>query len=139
MSMYKSKTYEELYPDCSPEMIDYFLAKNLAGMKDKVTGEQFMNWAKLGVVPSEEDRWTIREALDLLQADEIMLVIYDGRATPEQIARFAVICELDRDGQAWNNYLQAFHPELPVHPYKEQWHLNDKAILWNVNLMARGT
>ena len=137
--MTHAELYKKLYPSASPEMIDYFLSKNLAGMRDKVTGEQFMDWAKRGVIPSEEDRWTIREALGILTGDEIMLVIYDGRATPEQIARFAVVCELDKDSQVWNNFLRAFHPELPVHPYRDDWRWNDKVILWDVNLFERGT
>ena len=113
----------------SSEMVDYFLAKNLAGVDRTVTGEDFIRWAENGHAPDEESEWLLREALGGLNGPEVRMVYFDGRTHPDNIARLIVSAGVDAESVVWNNWLRPFHPELNIAPRKEEWQVHDKRAL----------
>lgn len=131
--------YQVEFKTADPHMVEYFLGKNLAGCPSKVSGEEFIEWANAHDAPNEWKRWLVKEALSGLNGGEVLMVMFDGRTHPENIARLAVACGLDEDGEAWNNLLSAFYPHLNIHPRKELWDLQDKLVLVNRDFGLTGT
>lgn len=124
--------YQLEFRDASPCLVDLFLAKNLAGSGRKVSGEEFIEWAKAGRAPDDEARTLIYEALGGLNGAELIYVYFDGRTHPDNIAKLIVDCGLD-ETYIWNNWLRSFHPELRIVERKEDWELRDKMAMadWN--------
>lgn len=113
----------------SPEIVGYFLSKNLAGYDRTVTGEDFIRWAEAGKAPNEEAEWLLREALGGLNGSEVRMVYFDGRTHPDNIAKLIVSVGLDKESICWNNWLRPFHPELNIAPRREEWDLHEKRAL----------
>ncbi len=109
-------------------LVDFLLEKNLAGHEGHISGEEFIRWAEAGEAPDEGAAWVLCEALEILSGIDVLGVYLDGRTEPENIARLMVSCGADK-GDAWNNLIRTFHPDLPVQDPHPGLEMREKAIV----------
>lgn len=51
------------FQSCSKHIVEWYLAKNLAGSPRKISGDEFIEWAEASRSPDEEARYYLRKAV----------------------------------------------------------------------------
>ena len=89
------------------------LEKLLAGSTVRIESDQFMAWARGEGTPNELEREALKEALVCMGGITVRRILFDGRASPHQIAKLVISVGGD-EWIVWNNVISAIEPDLEV-------------------------
>lgn len=63
----------------------------------------------------------VHDVMINLDGEAVLGIYADKRIDREMLARLLLDCHVDEESYIWNNYLQAFHPDLPIADRKPEW------------------